>query len=217
MLNAGPWHPGSSISLRSPRLGGEPDHLDARAPRDIHGLNHFLIHPVDRRLHEQQLGGPLVEDGVDLGIELILGHRLPVDVVAAVRRDFQHDLGGGPARLTGNRRGDLHVDRHAGEGLRDHEDDQQHQHDVDHRNDVWLGTDPVVRAARRHAHAYAPCVPGYGVCWSNRPLPVCFTSVIAAMTRTPERRAVSTASWILPYWRSLSARKYMILSSGRAA
>ena len=78
--------------LVQPALRGESDHLDPGAPRDVHRLDHFLIDPVRRRLHEQQLGRPLVEDGVDLGVQLVLGKRLPVDVVGAVRGDLQDDL-----------------------------------------------------------------------------------------------------------------------------
>jgi hypothetical protein len=47
--------------------------------------------------------------------------------------------------------------------------------------------------------------------------PVLLGSVMAAMTRTPLRRAVSTASWIFEYLSPLSALKYRILSSVRAA
>ena len=97
-----------------------------------------------------QLGNEFLD--LDLGIHQI-------DLALGVHRDGERLLVLVEALGLRLRQIDLHADRE--QRCRHHEDDQQHQHHVDHRRDVDLGHDrlagmppsaPNARAAAAHAH-----------------------------------------------------------------
>ena len=90
---------------------------------------------------------------------------------------------------------ELDVDGRPLQRLHDHEDAQQHEEHVDHRRHVDVGGD-VAASARGHRHGY----------FSSDMRPP-LRSVMATSTRAPARRAISTASCTLEYFRPASALK----------
>src|SRR3954447_6607389 len=139
------------LLLRLPR--GEPDDLDSRATGHVHCLDHILIEPVRSGLDEQELGGTLIVDGMDLGVQLVFGERLAVDGGACSVWQLEHDLAGRSlGRLGRVGRWYLDIERHAAQGLGDHEDDQQHQEHVDHGRDVDVRLHPTRGGPCGHCH-----------------------------------------------------------------
>ena len=195
-------------------LRGEADDLHAGAPGHVHRLDHVLVDPVRPGLDEQQLGRTLVVDRVDLGIQLVLGDRLAVDGVPAVVGQLQHDLAGrrlvGLWSSSGGGTCTSSAIRESGCVIMKMISSTSSTSIIG----VTLMSDCT---PRRMPPRSSPCYFFSFLSCRPRTDRCSFGSVMAAITRTPARRAVSTASWILAYFSWLSALKYRILSSVRAA
>src|SRR6187549_1707693 len=133
-------HLGNSYgSGRCRRLGWDADDLHATTTRHVHGPDDLL--ELHRRitLHEEDLVRARIVDPLELpGQVLLRNHRL-VDHELRTRQHLEHDLVGWLLLVLVFWRlgiGELQVDRDPRHRDRDHEDDQQHQEHVDHRNDV---------------------------------------------------------------------------------
>src|SRR5690348_9167984 len=142
--------------------GGEPrHHLHDRAVIELAIAAHedALVEPAAARLRDRL---ELVDELVDRGR---LGAALQEDFAFEVDRDGQRLLVLADALGLGLRQVDRHADRE--QRRRDHEDDQQHQHDVDHWRHVDVAHDAVAAVAAladrvphgsAHAHAFrSPC------------------------------------------------------------
>src|SRR5438309_3495450 len=115
----------------------ESDDLHPGAVRDVHRVHHVAVLPVRRRLDEDELRRAVLVQLLQGRPELVLPVRLLVDRIAAVGQELEHDLGARRLfRFLLLLRRHLHVERFARQGLRDHEDDEQHQQHVDERRDV---------------------------------------------------------------------------------
>src|SRR5690606_4845312 len=99
-----------------------------------------------------------------------------------------------------------------------HEDDQEHQHDVDHRNDVWLVLE-LFTTSNRGAHQLPPGAGAAGLTTSPATVDSVpgSCSVMSAETRTPFSPRISRASSTAEYSSSLCAFTYMILSTDLAS
>ena len=153
-----------------------------------------LVDPVRPGLDEQQLGRALIVDRVDLGVQLVLGDRLPVDGVAAVIGQLEHDLAGRRlGRLRSSSGGGTCTSiaiRESGCVIMKMISSTSSTSIIG----VTLMSDVTPRWSLRRS---SPCYFFSFLSSSAEQPRRCFGSVMAAMTRTPARRAVSTASWIL--------------------
>src|SRR5690606_19061598 len=137
---------------------GEADDLNPGSPDDVDRFDDLCIGPATRRLHEDQLRGPVVVNGVNLRVELVLWERiLGIDRIPSIREQLEHDLRTlAAAGRRGFPGGNLHLDHRPAHRVDHHEDDQQHQQNVDHRGHVDVGGYPAATSASGHRHCSVP-------------------------------------------------------------
>src|SRR5262245_40193078 len=152
------------------RLGHHPESLDARATDAVHRLHDHAVRESGVGLEVQGLVGASGERLTQRPLQTVGRHAPVVQEERLVLGDGEDHafLDGG--RL---RRGlrEVHVDATVHHRGRQHEDQQQDEHDVDQRNDVDLGqvgADPArVRRLGSKRHL-SPCVPPWQRAGSGR-------------------------------------------------
>src|SRR5512143_2360511 len=147
-------------------LGDERDFLDPRLAAEVHDLHHLGVgqRVVRLEVHHARALGEVLEALLDEPLELVLVVQpLGAEVGRLVLLDGHDDRLGLVLALLGVARlRELHVDTLLEHGRDDHEDDEQHDHDVGHGRDVDVRHRSALLAADCHCHGGTPSQPDRG-------------------------------------------------------
>src|ERR1035437_1487617 len=195
----------------------QPNFIDTRCVGDVDDLCHIVEGQLGISLDEHDFFGAGLEDVVEAAFQILPRHVVLVDferrLIAAASQYLHHNSAVVAWRLlllVLGRLGNQRVQTFWSQRCDHHEDDEQHQQDVNHWRYVDVGSGTLAGPPHCHTHKELPLLgasarAGTGCGRLFPAAPVCLCSVNRPTSSTPAERTLSTTSTTAPYLARASA------------